>query len=467
MNPSSDPHDLIREIPSPSRRLWLGLCIWLATFGVFAWYTARKIQWLEDYQSNVVQRNRKSSLQLLRLQNDTYLLAISMRDMALHRGAYPLSDWRPAFNRLRSDMDDAAAREAQFAVPGSQSSGLRERLRDDLAALSESASRVFMLAGGGHTEEARGLIEGELESQRASLTAIVARLLVMNDQAQSEAAQTISQVHASVRQDILLVTGLLFLLSFATGLYVLEASRRAFERLRQLAERLDTQSTRLRELSWKLIDVQEQTLREVARDLHDEFGQILTAVGMLLARADRQAKDPGLHEELETARGIVQDTLQKVRDQSQMFRPAMLDDFGLEQTLEWFTRQFSRQVGLDVDFKVDSRPSEFPPEEAIHLYRIVQEALNNVARHAHASRAWVRLAEENGDLTLEIRDNGVGLRSNGAGDRSGPEGLGLIAMRERAEHLKGTLTVQSPPGQGTLIRVRVPLERRRLTTAVG
>src|SRR5579863_2195277 len=109
-------HELLAEIPSPSKRLWLGLCVILSIFIVFAAYTTHEVRWLEDFQVNVVQRNRKASLQLLRLQNDAYLLAISMRDMALGQSKYHIIDWQSEFTRIRADMSDASKQESQFAV---------------------------------------------------------------------------------------------------------------------------------------------------------------------------------------------------------------------------------------------------------------------------------------------------------------------------------------------------------------
>src|SRR5205823_5520189 len=199
----------------------------------------------------------------------------------------------------------------------------------------------------------------------------------------------------------------------------------------------------------------------VARDLHDEFGQILTAIGAMLGRTGKRAcdgdsnRDGALVQELQAVQKIVQETLQTVRDQSQMFRPAILDDFGLGQTLEWFVKQFSRQAGINVRLKAELRDGSFPPEDAIHLYRIVQEALANVARHAKAQEAQVTLRERDGELDLAIRDDGVGF--DGGSSRSAGDGLGLMGMRERAEHLNGSLAIVSAPGKGTTIRVRVPL----------
>ena len=456
VNQATTHHDTLREIPSPSRRLWLGLCVILSTFGVFAYYTAQEIRWLEGYQLNVVQRNRKSSLQLLRLQNDSFLLALAIRDIELNQGRQAPSDWKPEISRLLNDMQDATRLEGEFAASTLAAKGLRERLQSDLTGLGRTADQLFQMQD--VNKQARASTESDLEGRRAEVTAVVSQLLRMNDAAQVEAAERITGVYGSVKWDVLAVTGLLFLLALATGLYVFQASRRTFEKLRLLAEQLNDQSNQLRDLSWRLIDVQEQTLRRVARDLHDQFGQILTAVGLLLNRAGKKSTDPEMLQELETARSVVQETLQKVRDQSQMFRPAILDDFGLEQTLEWFVKQFSQQTGIPVHFDSRLKNGNFSSEDAIHLYRIVQEALNNVARHSKAGEAWVQLEEADGNLSIEVRDNGVGFDANPSAERGTMKGLGLLSMRERAEHLNGTLNVQSARGNGTVVVARVSIQ---------
>jgi signal transduction histidine kinase len=217
-------------------------------------------------------------------------------------------------------------------------------------------------------------------------------------------------------------------------------------------------------LSWKLIEVQEQTLRHVARDLHDHFGQILTAIGLMLGRAEKKAveTEPVFVQDVRDTKKIVEDTLQSVRDESQIFRPAILDDFGLQQTLEWFTEQFSRQTGVQVHYAGKLRDGLFPPEAAIHVYRIVQEALSNVARHSGAREAWVTLAEKDNQLNLEIRDNGRGFEARTDMKRAAGQGMGLMGMRERAEHLQGAFAICSAPHEGTTIGVRVPLRRPSL-----
>ncbi len=459
--PPEAAHDLLREIPSPTRRLWLGLCITLAIFVIFATYTIREIRWLQDFQVNVVQKNRKASLQLLRLQDDTYQLAVSLRDMTLPESRYPIFYWKGEFGRLHKDMNDALVSEAQLAVNTSAGDTQRQQLRDLLDNFWSLADEAFNLADQGHEDSARYLIRSQLEEQHQTISRIVSHLLSLNDQAQQEAGQRVSLVYGHVSKDILLLIGVLFLVALGTGLYTLQANRKTFERLHHLAERLQLQSEQMRTLSWKLIEVQEQTLRHVARDLHDHFGQILTAIGLMLARAGQKAadSDPVFVQDVRAAKKIVEDTLQSVRDESQIFRPAILDDFGLQQTLGWFAEQFSRQTDVQVHYEGKLADGLFPPEAAIHLYRIVQESLSNVARHSGAREAWITLQEKDNHLDLEIRDNGSGFEAPTDMKRTAGQGIGLMGMRERAEHLQGSFSIRSAPQEGTTVSVRVPLRR--------
>ena len=453
-------HELLHQIPSPTKRLWVGLFVILTMFLGFATYAIYEIRWLESFQANVVQQNRKASLQLLRLQNDAYLLAISIRDMPHDEARYPIRDWRSEFDRLRDDMDNAVELEGRYAVRTPASDDKRAQLHRVLADFWGTADYIFSLAEHGREPEARRLIEMELEPKRAVITEIVARLLILNDRAQVDAAEKIAAVYASVKEEILILIGVLFLLALGTGLYTLQANRRTFEKLQNLAEKLQVQSEQLRKLSWKLIEVQENTLRHVARDLHDEFGQILTAVGAMLNRASQRGleKDSVFVQDVERVKKIVEDTLQNVRDTSQMFRPAILDDFGMEQTLEWFAAQFSRQTGVQVHFDCNVPEYGVAAESAIHIYRIVQAALSNIARHSGAHEAWVSLQARDGKLALEIRDNGRGFDAAAAVDRNVGDGIGLMGMHERAEHMNGSIEFRSAPGKGTAVRVLIPLD---------
>ncbi len=231
-----------------------------------------------------------------------------------------------------------------------------------------------------------------------------------------------------------------------------------------------------------MLRLQEDMQTSMARELHDEFGQILTAMNMLVGRAKRQLEAAAasastrdeqtlrhLVENVEEVQAIAQQTLERIRTASRLLHPVILDDFGLEQAIAWYVDQFSRQHGIDTQFERTGTIGYLAPDASIHLYRIVQEALSNVSRHSGATRAWVRLTQLDGTLALEIEDAGRGLtqgtltqktqrtlQDEGANGTPFTRGIGVTSMRERAELMGGELTMTRGAGGGLLVSVRVP-----------
>jgi signal transduction histidine kinase len=204
--------------------------------------------------------------------------------------------------------------------------------------------------------------------------------------------------------------------------------------------------------------VQEEVLRSVSRELHDEFGQILTAVGAMLTRAERKGLPPDspLRTELAEVKEITQTTLEKMRSLSQMLHPAILDDYGLAKGLEWYADVFERQTGIKTRVTTTGPAAMITGPRATHSFRIVQEALNNAAKHSGTKTAEVDMVFTPATLTVNIRDFGKGIAD--AKKRSKP-GLGLIAMHERAEILGGKLDVKSQDGNGATVSLTFPLRQ--------
>lgn len=223
-----------------------------------------------------------------------------------------------------------------------------------------------------------------------------------------------------------------------------------------LYEDLRLQNLRVRALSQQLVENAENERRQVAQDLHDMVGQYLTALGInlnILKQKWATSAPDKVMTRLEECAQLVERTADYIRGLMAHLRPPVLDDYGLFPALGWLGEQFARRMDLQVDVIGCPLSSRLDPHVEITLFRIVQEALTNVVKHANASRAEVSLTESDGRITLQVKDDGVGFDPNQASRPSERGGWGLFAIREWTEALGGCFEVQSAPGEGTTLRV--------------
>src|SRR5205823_1811292 len=244
-------------------------------------------------------------------------------------------------------------------------------------------------------------------------TSTVARLLVLNNETEEQAAMAVQGIYGGIERRIYWFVLAVLLAISAISLYIIRANRAIFDQMAALSDQR-------RVLARKLIGVQEDILHSVSRELHDEFGQILTAVGAMLGRAGKNLPADSIFRiELAEVREIAQSTLERLRSLSQALHPSILDDYGLEKAIEWHVAQFGKQTGIAIRYEKEGNGPMVGRQEAIHVYRILQETLNNVARHSKSQSAWVRLKIEADRLRLEVEDRGVGMMNKTGG------GLGL------------------------------------------
>jgi signal transduction histidine kinase len=431
---------------SPTVILLLGLVITLAAVLAYSGYISRQITGLRQLQTDLTDRNRRDSLQLLRIQGDLNQLALAMRDMLDPDETYPVVAWSSQFDRIRDDLDAALRLQESVAVARRTPEQSRY-LESAVAQFWDASTRIFELAGSGREAEARAQVRLSLQPRQAALSTTVARFLVQNNESEAQTAGQVQAIYATVQRQVrwfLLVT---LAAIAATGAILIRSSQRMFRRLAELSDQR-------RELTRQLIETRESTLREIARELHDEFGQILTAIGSMLGRAGRHAPEASpLRADLREIAEVAQEALDSVRGLSQSLHPSILEELGLGSTVEWYMTTVEKQLGLRVHYTRDGSLPAIDPTTAIHVYRILQEALTNVARHAGAPEAWIRLGYAGGQLTLDVEDHGGGMPRSG-----GRRGLGLVAMRERAALVGGTLEIARPEQtDGTLVRLHVPV----------
>ncbi|MCX7144346.1 MAG: PAS domain-containing sensor histidine kinase, partial [Proteobacteria bacterium] len=221
---------------------------------------------------------------------------------------------------------------------------------------------------------------------------------------------------------------------------------------------LEAAYARLRQLSSKLLDAQEAERRNLARELHDEIGQALTAVKLKLEGTRRSTADAGASAQLASCVEIADTALQQVRNLSLDLRPPQLDLMGLEPALRWLLETRVEAAGLSASLNVRLAASEISPQIEITCFRIVQEALTNVLRHARAKSVQVDIEQDDDFIEVTVRDDGVGFDADAAMEKATAGGsLGLLSMEERLVLLGGSFSIASEAGAGARIRGRIPL----------
>ena len=221
-------------------------------------------------------------------------------------------------------------------------------------------------------------------------------------------------------------------------------------------EALRASTERLQALTRRQVELQESERRTLARELHDRLGATLTSLSINLARLkERLGADAYASARVEDSVALVKWTAAAIEDIAAELRPPLLDDHGLAAALDWYGKQFAARVGVEVSMRVADARERVAADVGIALFRIAQEALNNVAKHAHAKRVVITLRHSPAEFVMSIADDGVGLSATDELQRPGT-GLGMLSMRERAQAIGGRFEVERPPGRGTRVTVRIP-----------
>ncbi len=330
---------------SPTVRLLAGLVITLSAVALYSGYTVMQLRGLERLQGGIIDRNRADSLLLLRIQNNLNSIGLAMRDMLDGSEPYPLTAWQGQFRRIRTDLEDALAREAQSSPLNGRrrTAQVPERLAGPVLGCFGPHLRAGAERSGGRGPHfdpaiAAGPPGGNRHRRRTAAGA---------EQRKRAAGR------GSHPRRLCAVWSGTFTCSWRpcwwcivlTSLYLVQYNRRMFQEVAAL-------SARRSELAQQLIAMQENTFRSISRDLHDDFGQILTAIGAMLQRASRRLPAGGLvGADLREVQEIAQSTLDKVRALSHALHPVMLDEIGFESALDQYLPGFQKQTGIEVQYE--------------------------------------------------------------------------------------------------------------------
>jgi signal transduction histidine kinase len=349
------------------------------------------------------------------------------------------------------EKENYAALDAYSRLVGTRELGPFQELRSEIDDYWRVVDKPLMWTAEEVNARRDTFFYDELIPRRNAMLQIADRIRIANERGLEGAEGQLSASAENLRKTLLATFGITLgggiLLALLTIGHTLRLER-------ELERRLDENSkarSDLQELSAKLLRAQENERRTLARELHDEIGQSLSAI---LMEAENAASASGIDEarvRLDALRSLAEKSVNEVRDMALLLRPSMLDDFGLVPALNWHARETGKRTGLNVMVEADEAADDLPDEHKTCIYRLVQEAVHNSARHANANNVEVQLRRETGRVRFSVRDDGDGF------DTRNVRGLGLLGMEERVRRLGGRIAIESHPGRGTSILAELPV----------
>jgi signal transduction histidine kinase len=426
---------------------------------VFAVTTRREAQRIYSDLTANDSTMQELEIQLSGLGSDIFQSGIYVRDQLLDSQSEQADDQRDLLKDIRESMELRLARITAL-VPDEQKARIQE-LREEIAHYWEFVAPVAEEPQRATRTEYAAVRKQMVERRDSSLAIAqdIGRLSRATYQERHDRIQTAETAFLAYIWTMMSFTLALGLIVFFGSTYIVRVLHRRAEAHRERTERVEAE---LRQLSSELFQTQEQERKVLSRELHDEVGQTLTALSMELGNIGRvhRAGTGRLLEHLNEATRLTHETMKTVRRLAMGLRPAMLDDSGLEPALRYQAREFSRRSGIRVDLQVSGELASFPDPYRTCLYRVVQEALTNCARHANAEQIEISLATMPGGLCLQIKDDGVGLSDGMA------TGIGLKGIEERVRELDGAVSICSRTSGGTTLRIELPIAKDEVREGV-
>lgn len=435
------------------RAIYVGFGLVFAFWLVSGFDLVRRLATLEERTAATIARSSQAEERLSTVRVRVLLGSVYVRDALFDVSDDAGGYYREQLQQTRDAIDKALSE----YIPVLDSSAERQQFGQLRIEVDDFWGTVLPVLNWDSTRrvtEARALLRRVVIPKRDVIIRISGRIQELNRAALRQQQAETSGIYQMMRRRMWETSGLALMASLVVAVAVTRHAGRLEAEIRRQSAR-DLQNTRdLQRLSAKLVHAQEEERRTIARELHDEIGQALTAIKVELAVAERSPAATGRADEaFREARAITDRALQQVRDLSQLLHPAVLDDLGLPAALEWHLRRFSARTGIRAEFLQERMAARLAAEIETCVYRIAQEALTNVAKHSSAKACRVYLQRLAKTVLLTIEDDGRGMDST---DRAHGRGLGLLGIEERVLGFRGTFRLESEAGKGTRLTIELP-----------
>jgi signal transduction histidine kinase len=392
---------------------------------------------------------------LAAVRSEVLITSVIVRDAVLDTSVSTADQYRRDINRAYAAIDSAIASYVPVLGSPAEVQGV-QRLKDAVANFRAASAEILNSDMRTWPVQARSLLRRYLPSREQAI-AVSEEVQALNRTLYFEQQRTTAAGQARLQSQLFTGLGLGLAVNLAIALASSRYATRLERRLVDQRRREEQIGSDLQRLSARLVDIQDEEQRRIARDLHDEVGQGLTAIQLELVLARQRITRAGIDEDLlEDARTTTENVLRTVRDLSQLLHPPVLEDLGLCAALGSHIAALRKRTGLDLEFVDRTQGVRASPAVERTVYRALQEALTNVVRHARATMVTVGVRVESGWLVATVEDDGTGFDVATVERPGRRTGLGLLSIRERAAQVGGSVHITSRPGQGTRLEVRAP-----------
>ncbi|MGC2193733.1 MAG: sensor histidine kinase [Terriglobales bacterium] len=439
------------------RSLWLlaiSFAALLALIAIHGYTAMRRARTIHDEMVEVHESYLRTDTFLRAIPDNMYLGGLMVRDYLLDTSPSSASHHRQQLRAVQSSVEEQLSKLEPEV--GDQATPSLKRLRLEVQAYWDSLEPIFKWTPEQKQKLGPQFLLHDVLPRWNAVVSLAQEITALNeadlrqDQRRLEASQEEFQRFLGRMLALVLVIGLLVAILATHRFITLERRSQQHQREVEHAEH------ELRRLSRRVVQAQEEERKFISRELHDSVGQTLTAIGLELGSLGASQASGDFQSRVQEIKGLNEDILISVRDLAMGLRPSMLDDMGLGPALEWQGRQFSRRLSIPISVDVEGTFDDLPDSHRTCVFRVVQEALTNCAKHAHAKHVRVLIRYTPDAVRAIIQDDGVGFDAH----KSSVTGIGLLGMQERAQELEGKLSIMSEKQKGTKVELEVPVPRK-------
>jgi len=445
---------LITNLPSRQTRflLWVGFGGLLLLMGVLGLSAISFLYQIEIRQEKLRQDFVERDRTLERVRSSIFLSGTYIRDFLLDTDKVLASKHRAQFLETRRVIENGI--EEYRHLLQSEEQKPFQQLAGELTIYFDTLAPALQWNEEERRRQGLDLIQEEVLPRRMTAVSLADQIQQVSERQLETSSKQLGELFASFRRNLIL----LLLLTLMIGVLLAGITMWRLFRLEDESTARFGEVTRAREelqkLSAELVSAQESERRRLSRELHDQVGQVLSAMMLTLGNLGSSIKTNHPEEalrQLQLVQDMTEENAQVVRNLSLLLRPTMLDDLGLLAALKWLAREVSRDNTLHVEVAAEDCPDDLPEEHRTCVYRVTQEAVRNVSRHAAARHVRIFVKREEQSLSVCVQDDGKGF------DASEETGLGILGMQERVARLGGRLKVESERGRGTVVSFELPL----------